>query len=353
MRELVAGTDPTSWRDASLRQHFVDTLDYQVNLFELLAAYRTMVLRHAQWLDTGSGAARDAWSHARDRFDAAAADHEKQYAGDVDLPAYNLTAARIGEARAVRDLPMAWLARGGLLALLLALALTRTGRTVVRAAVAPWREPGPANRVLVVAIPLLALAWSRLVLTWFLAPAHLLLVGMGWVVLVAAVAATRSWWVATAVAGAVTLRSILLLAVLSIRGPGGYWFVFWAEPGWRTAYVVVAFTLFGWVLACLVWSLTAVVGRRRAAAACLGVVGATLLAVGGLLALVGLEDAMTTWNDQLALLPWGLSRILGITVYLGIPTALPWYVLGAGAVLAGGALVLGLPRRRATAPAAP
>jgi hypothetical protein len=115
----------------------------------------------------------------------------------------------------------------------------------------------------------------------------------------------------------------------------------------------VSFVLLGWVLACLVWSLASAVGRRRAAAVCVGVVGATLVAVGALLAAVGLEDAMTTWNDQLALLPWGLSRILGITVYLGIPTSLPWYVLGAGAVLAVVALALGLPRRRATAPAAP
>ena len=81
------------------------------------------------------------------------------------------------------------------------------------------------------AIPLVAVAWSRLVLTWFLAPAHLVLVGVGWAVLAAVVAATRSWWVATAVGGAVTLRALLLLAVLAVRGPGGYWFVFWTEPG--------------------------------------------------------------------------------------------------------------------------
>ena len=353
MRKLVAATDPATWQDATLRGEFVDALDYQVNLFELLAAYRTMVLRHAEWLDTGSGDAREAWAQARDRFDAAAADHEEKYAGDVDLPAYNLTAARIGEERAERDLPMAWLARGGLVLLLLALALTGTGRTLVRGALRPWREPGRANRALVVALPVLAVAWSRLVLTWFLAPAHLLLVGLGWAVLTAAVALTRSWWVATAVAGAVTLRALLLLAVLSVRGPGGYWFTFWAEPGWRSAYIVVSFVLFAWVLACLVWSLAATVGRRRATAGCLGVAGATLVAVGGLLAAVGLEDAMTTWNDQLALLPWGLSRILGITVYLGIPTSLPWYVLGAGVVLAGGALAIGLPRPRAKAPVAP
>ncbi len=341
MRELIAGTDATTWRDAALRQEFVDTLDYQVNLFEMLAAYRTMVLRHAQWLDTGDSAAREAWAVAHDRFDLAAAEHEERYAGDVDLPAYNLTAARLGEERAERDLPMAWLARGGLLALLLVLALTRTGRTLLRTAATPWRRPGPVNRALVVAIPVLAVLWSRLVLTWFLAPAHLLLVGVGWVVLAGAVAATRSWWVAIAVAGASTLRAILLLAVLAVRGPGGYWFAFWTEPGRRSAYVIVSFVLLGWVLACLVWSLAGLVGLRRASAAGLGVVGATLVGVGGLLVAIGLEDALTIWNDQLALLPWGLSRILGITVYLGIPTSLPWYLVGAGASALVAATVLG------------
>lgn len=353
MRDLVAGTAPGTWRDAGLRLHFLDTLDYQVNLFELLAAYRTMVLRHAEWLDTGDGDARDAWAEARDRFDAAAADHAATYGDDLDLPAYNLTAARLGEERTARDLPMAWLARVGLLLVVLLLALTRTGRTMVRAALTPWREPAPVHKALVLGIPLVALLWSRLVFTWFLAPAHLLLVGLAWAVLAVAVVATRSWWVATAVGGAVTLRTLLLLGVLSVRGPGGYWFGFWAEPTARTAYVVVSFVLFGWVLACLVWSLAGSTGRRRAAAACLAVVGAAMLAIGLLVGAVGLEDAMTTWNDQLALLPWGLSRILGITVYLGIPVALPWYLAGLGGFLVVAALALGMPRRRVRVPAAP
>ena len=342
MRDLVAGTEPDSWRDPELREHFLDTLDYQVDLLEMLSSYRTMVLRHAQWLDTGSADARAEWASAKDRFESAADGHEERYAGDVDLPAYNLTAARIGVERAERDLTMAWLARGGLLLIVGLLALTRAGRTLVRTAVTPWREPRSSNRWLLVGIPLLALVGSRLVLTWFLAPAHLLLVGIGWAVLALAVVLTRSWWVATAVGGAVALRALLLLAVLSVRGPGGYWFVFWTEPGWRTAYVVVSFALVGWVLACLVWSAAALLGRRQAAALGIGVVGATLLAVGSLLEAIGLEDALTVWNDQLALLPWGLSRILGITTHLGIPTVVSTYVLGAGALLLAAALALGL-----------
>ncbi len=115
MRDLVAGTDAATYRDPVLREQLLASLDYQVDLHALLGAYREMVLRHAEWLDTGEG--REVWKAARERFDAAAAEHEATYADDLALPAYNLTAARLGEERAARDEPMAWLARGGLLAL--------------------------------------------------------------------------------------------------------------------------------------------------------------------------------------------------------------------------------------------
>ena len=54
MRELVAATDAATWHDAALRDAFLGTLDYEVDVLQLLAAYRAMVLRQAQWHDTGS-----------------------------------------------------------------------------------------------------------------------------------------------------------------------------------------------------------------------------------------------------------------------------------------------------------
>ncbi|MER6592177.1 hypothetical protein ABT214_10045 [Micromonospora purpureochromogenes] len=50
------------------------------------------------------------------------------------------------------------------------------------------------------------------------------------------------------------------------------------------------------------------------------------------------------WNDQMALLPWGLSRILGITVHLGIPAGLPGYAAVAGAALTAAGLLLSINR---------
>jgi hypothetical protein len=66
--------------------------------------------------------------------------------------------------------------------------------------------------------------------------------------------------------------------------------------------------------------------------------GSSLIVLGALVAFVGLEQAMTTINDQMAVLPLGLSRILGITVHLDIPLDLPRYIALLGAILA----ILGL-----------
>ena len=86
------------------------------------------------------------------------------------------------------------------------------------------------------------------------------------------------------------------------------------------------------------WALSVTIGRRRATGTVLAAVGAGLAVPASVIGLVGLERALTAWNDQVGLLPWGLSRILGITVYLGIPGDTAWWAAGLGAVL----LVVGL-----------
>jgi hypothetical protein len=49
----------------------------------------------------------------------------------------------------------------------------------------------------------------------------------------------------------------------------------------------------------------------------------------------------------MGLLPWGLSRILGITTYLGIPDVTPWAAAGFGTALLIVGVLLALPWRRA------
>lgn len=360
MRARVEGTDPRAWRSSELYDHFVDALDYETDLLGTLAAYRESVLRRVQWLDTGSSTADDQWRSAEQEFDRARTEHEARYGGDVDLPAYSFTAADLGAERADRDPTMAWLARGLFLGVLLVLVLgaVRPRSTALRAlfvaTTRPWRlgdVPAPTNRldrVLVWALPAVVLLASRLVYTWFAAPAHLVVTLGAWLVLAAVlrlvIGRRDPFHLWAALGGVVLLRTVILLVALVVRGPGRYWFGFWTEPGARTAYITVAFAAFCWSFVVIALVLRRAYGLRpvRALGFTILAGGLSLAIAAGAVAAIGLERALTIWNDQMALLPWGLSRILGITVYLGIPTWLPAALAIIGVVLAavGGSLAL-------------
>ena len=210
--------------------------------------------------------------------------------------------------------------------------------------------------MLAVAVPTLLVLFSRGVQTAFLAPSHLLVTlgATGLFTLAAVLLRGRAsvWSLAVVLAGVSLLRCLLALVALSITGPGGYWFAFWTEPGWRTAYVTVAFALFCWLFVAAGWTLAGALGGRRATGAVLAGVGSGLGGVALFVAIYGLERALTVWNDQMGLLPWGLARILGITTYLEIPVDTAWWAAAVGGVmLVIGLLVRFIPRRtRSTGP---
>lgn len=400
MRDLLAGTDPASWRDPARRRSFADALDYQVDLFGTLAAYRTMILRYAQWLDTGSAVARAGWRTARARYTVARDEHLHRYTGDIDLPPYRFPAADLGLTRAERDLAMAWLSRALLAALIAALALgTRPGQRLLQAlarphgtaarrapgrghrppgaaalrgggpppgaaalralwlgATRPWRAadadtpPTALDRTLVWALPAAALALGRATHSWFLAPAHLVLSLGGWAAFAAVLrAATRTdrFALAAAVGGAAVLRVLLQLAATARRGPGRYWYHFWTQPATRSAYLTVAVAAFLWVPVAAYLALRSL-GARSGAAPVLAAAGAPVALLGAGLWSAGLENALSTWNDQLALLPWGMHRILGITGFLDLPPWLPKLVTAAGGGLVAAGAVAALARRVST-----
>ena len=351
-----------------MREAFLGTLDYEVDTLQLLAEYRELVLRQGQWHATGSTQARTQWSAALERYRALAASHLDRYQGDVDHPAYNLTAAELGIARSERDPAMAWLARG-----LLALALgwlvagararvppSRRARRARRpprhwlAATRPWRaaEVGPgmprAQRALLVAVPgalLLATRARADLVPRPGAPARRAR---------RVARAARRRLGAAARPGAVGSRRgrrrrargalrpgpardvvdrprRLLVRVLDRAGAGA---PSTSPSPWRCSCGCSSRPA---------WALSVTAGRRRAAGTVLAAVGAGLAVPASVSALVGLERALTAWNDQVGLLPWGLSRILGITVYLGIPADTAWWAAGLGAVLLVVGLLLALP----------
>lgn len=377
MQQAVAATDAATWHDPGMHEAFTRTLAYEADALRLLAAYRAMILHQGQWHDTLSPDAYAAWDADRQEFETLAAAHLEAYEGDIDYPAYNLTAAQLGVERAERDLAMAWIAR---VLLVLALAwvvigilaartrlVRRPGAAAARvswiASMRPWRARESTlgmlelDRWLLLIVPAALLVATRAVQTSFLSWTHLVVVFAAWAVfaLVArAFLGRRSPWPAiAAVGGVVVLRCIVTLFALSFSGPGGYWFAFWTEPVMRTIYIAVAFALFVWVFIAAGWALAAQVRARRATGYVLAAVGAGLAVPAAIIGMIGLEGALTAWNDEMGLLPWGLARILGITTYLEIPAETPWIAAAFGALLFLAGLLLALPWRRRGAAASP
>ncbi|MBL7257624.1 hypothetical protein [Paractinoplanes lichenicola] len=334
-RALVSATPASRWYDPALRTQLLDALDFQADLYGTLASYREMFLRRAQWLDTGSSSARARWQSAAAEFSAARDAHVARYGDRLDLPAYNFTAADLGSERFDRDPLMAWLARA-LLALLLLSLLIPSLRTLWRAALMPWRAASVPRYALL--LPAGVLVLSRGILTWFAAPAHLIVTLGCWALFALAcfILVKRSpYALLTVLGGVALLRCALLLAVLSVRGPGYYWFAFWTSPTARSLYVTIGFALFAWLFVATAAVLRTAYdwSRPRALGAVTLAAGLPVLFLGALLWSLGLERSLTVWNDQLALLPWGLHRILGIVTYLDIPTSLPLWLTALGATL--------------------
>ena len=371
MRDLVTGTDAATWRSPDMRDAFVDTLDYELDTLRLLQAYRAMILHQGEWHDTLSPDAYARWDADRADYEALAAAHLERYEGDIDYPAFNLTAAQLGVERAERDLTMAWLARG---LLLLALAwvvigmlaartrlVRRPGAAAARAtwiaSTRPWRARESTlgllelDRWLLLIVPAALLVATRAVQTSFLSWTHVAVTIGAWVVFALVVRLfvwRRSPWpVIAAVGGVVMLRCILTLFAAVVHGTGRLLVRVLDRP--RAAHRSTSRSPSRSSSGCS----SPPGGRspRRCAHAappgtCWPPSARGSLIPSTVVGLIGLEAALTLWNDEMGLLPWGLARILGITTYLEIPDATPWAAAAFGAVLLVVGTALALPWRR-------
>ena len=170
----------------------------------------------------------------------------------------------------------------------------------------------------------------------------------GWLVfalVVRLLLGSRSPWpIIAAVGGALVLRCIVALAAIGLSGPDGAWPTLWSVPFVRIAYLTVAFALVAWVFVAAGWSLAPQLGPRRAAGIALGGVGMALALPTVAAAVFGTGPALSSWNNQVGVLPWHLARISGL--YDGAVPAgaiLSAAVVGVLMTIAG--LVLALPLR--------
>ncbi|HQK30639.1 MAG TPA: hypothetical protein PLZ92_03100 [Phycicoccus sp.] len=358
MRATLASVDRATFTDPKLYDELAASLDYEVDLFTTLQTYRTAFLHYYEWLDGVEGASSDQWQSDVAAYRAASAAHTKRWGGNLDLPPYNFFVADAGLVHVERAV---WTMTAGRLLLALCALVLIVVKPLRRGAFLPWRlraDMAPTEtatprwqRLATLIVPVLAILGSRLAFSSGASTAYLL-VTLGSLAILAitarlALALLRPGADATALwaglGGVLTLRTLWLAGALSVSGPGGYWLRFWTDESWRTVYVTVGIGLLLWslVVVGLTFRHAYAVSRLAALGVPLLGFGLPLLALGGLMAGVGLENALTTINNQMAVLPLGLSKILGLVTHLGIPRSLPvWLMQAGGAVALLGALAV-------------
>jgi len=218
----------------------------------------------------------------------------------------------------------------------------------------PWRSREsslgllPLDRWLMILVPGALLVMTRVVQTPRDGLWGILIAVAGWLVFAATVRlllGRRSPWpIIAAVGGALVLRCVVALSAVSLSGPDGVWSTIWAQPGVRILYLAVAFALVAWVFVVAGWSLSAQLGRRRAAGVALAGMGVGYALPAATIAVMGAHDALRSWNEQIGVLPWDLARFSGAR-----EGAFPFEIMTTTAVIGGVALVVGillaLPRR--------
>ncbi len=211
----------------------------------------------------------------------------------------------------------------------------------------PWRAREsslgllPLDRWLMIVVPGGILVATRVVQTPREGMWSVVLAVAGWLVFALAVRlllGRRSPWpIIAAVGGALVLRCVIALVPVSLSGPDGVLVELWSIPALRALYLTVAFALVAWVFVAAGWSLSAQIGRRRAAGVVLAGMGAASALPAATVALLGASTALRSWNEQIGILPWHVSRWSG-----GRDAAFPVEVATVAAVIAVVATVVGI-----------
>jgi hypothetical protein len=125
------------------------------------------------------------------------------------------------------------------------------------------------------------------------------------------------------------------MLAISIRGPISFWLPFWTSENFRTAFFTTWILISGWIYLRLWLEFKRKDNGFQAFGKVLLVQGMMYLVGGANVYFIGLENMLTYLNDELLVLPGGLSRIMGITTHLDIPLELPQWVLQSGLICFG------------------
>lgn len=336
-------------------EQLISSVDYEIELFRLLDYYRQFFMNYYRWIDSGELQSSVSYRLAMGQFKAMMYFHELKYGGDLNTPGFDFEEVRSG-IRIAENTPMSvrW-ARVIVVVSLFLLLLgvpgfirERAGRRFASSLYFDaFFRPYRISRLYlyhgtgtVVVLQLLLYVLAMVVFSAFtswLFPLCIGGLGLVYILILALWASPAGSFNKTLVTlmGPKLLIITLILVVVAVRGPFYFWYQIWVSDLFKilffSLFIMLLFRKFH-VFTVLVGKWT---GRKRLVSAgmVLNVLGIQLVLAGLALKIFGLERSLTALNNELLILPGGLSKIMGITTHLGIPLELPIWILFLGSAL--------------------
>ncbi|MGB3948309.1 MAG: hypothetical protein WBM13_10000 [Bacteroidia bacterium] len=361
MKLLATSVSRKVSKNKSDYDKLIASLDYQENLFTVLAHYRSYFLHYFHWLDTGDNESSKKWQSSLKAYVLSEKVHQEKYANNLDFPAYNFREANAGAMVSSHNINASWASRLLLLTIVLSILLTfivkqkqkreslginglsELWKTLVRPSYVSDKILVKNDKIIVSLFLFICIAGGLYIFSSFSAPMFVLYL----LICATLYVCQLRFWLVTKntenkfnsllpLVGAL-LIIFFPLAIASFRGPMLFWYLFWTSASFR-------FIFFSLFVFSVLWSYYIVYATARgffkfnrlnAFATILLIQAIQLIAGAAIIIGVGFEKTLTIFNDELLVLPGGLSRILGITTHLNIPVELPIWVMYIGLILGG------------------
>ncbi len=354
-RERVAGNQDDYER-------LIASVNYEIELFRLLDYYRQFFMHYYRWIDTGDRKSEIQYKLALGQFKAVLQYHEDKFRGDLNTLGMDFEETKAG-IRLAENTPAAirWARVTAVLAIFLLVmgipGFVRdrahrkfAGTLYFDAIFRPYTisdlDAWHGTRRLGAAL-LAIYILSLVIFSSFSSLLFPLVLGVLGLVYVLILALFMNAWrkldrILVTLLAPKVLVMIFLLVIVAVRGPNYFWYQIWVSDLFKMIFLSVYFMLLFrkfqvYVIMGRQW------GHRKntgSLAVVLFALGIQFLLAGLALQFFGLEESLTTINNEMLVLPGGLSKIMGITTHLSIPPELPVWIIFFASGLSLGSLLI-------------
>lgn len=368
LREILLGIrDRVTLHPAAFDQ-LIQQTEYEIELFRLLDYYRQYMMHYYGWIDTGDPPRRTAFQLAMGQFKAVAEFHQQKYAGNLNTLGLDLEEAMQGVRIAEKSFASIRWARAWLVLTLFILLMGIPGfirarghrlfaaslyyDALFRPHLVSSLHSYHSTRLIALMLGALFVLgffiFSSFAAFWF--PVTWAIMTLLYLLLIGWMAGRREVTSRTAIAllAPRLMLMAIFLALVAFRGSHYFWYRFWTSDLFRMVFLSLLMMLVIRkfqidVILVRKWGKRNLAGSLSLVLIALGI---QFLALGTVLHFIGLERSLTVLNNELLVLPAGLSKIMGITTHLGIPAAIPGWVMAAALSLTVVSFIMFLFNRR-------